>query len=85
MRGDKPIKKEVKKMRKETRINWSKIDVITYNPADMSVDAYNEYRHALDVYDFVSVLYSLTLDYRYKRRMNFIQRRIAERRNFVIC
>lgn len=72
------LKKEVKKM----RINWKKIDVITYDLSQMSRDALVEYLKAEDEYAICEEHYYRYCDNRSKRRMKYLEKQIAVKCNY---
>lgn len=57
------------------RINWKKIEVITYNLEGMSCESLTEYRKALEEWDrcFVSSNH---------RRLKYLEKRLAEKCNY---
>ena len=65
------LKKEVKKM----RINWRKIDFISYDTTQMSNVSYIEYRRALDALDLAIVSGD-------QARVKYLEKRISEKRNY---
>ena len=62
---------------KNGRINWKKIDIITYNYNDMSDEAIAETKKAIEIMD--------ECEYRgEKSKAGYIRRRIEEKKDYII-
>lgn len=67
---------------KISRINWTKIDVITYNLSDMTDVARDEYLRAVEQHNYCCEMYSLYFDKRYLNRARYITRRLLAKCNY---
>lgn len=57
------------------RINWKKIDFITYNLKDMSDESLAEYRKALLEWDRCYLIFN-------NKRLRYLEKRLAEKCNY---
>jgi hypothetical protein len=64
------------------RIKWDKIDVITYDLSQMALDSLSEYLIVEDEYAKCQDHYYRYIDNQSKRRMKYLEKRIAEKCNY---